>query len=31
VIYEEFVGGHDGLSWRGMLGEGLERLLGNPR
>jgi enterochelin esterase-like enzyme len=31
VIYEEFVGGHDGLGWRGMLGEGLERLLGAPR
>jgi len=31
VIYKEFVGGHDGLGWRGMLGEGLERLLGNPR
>jgi len=28
VIYEEFVSGHDGLGWRGMLGEGLERLLG---
>jgi len=28
VIYQEFVGGHDGLGWRGMLGEGLERLLG---
>ena len=28
VIYQEFVGGHDGLGWRGMLGEGLDRLLG---
>jgi len=31
VTYEEFVGGHDGLGWRGMLAEGLQRLLGNPR
>ena len=31
VIYQEFVGGHDGLSWPGMLGEGLQRLLGNAR
>jgi enterochelin esterase family protein len=29
VIYQEFVGGHDGLSWRGMLAEGLQRLLGD--
>jgi enterochelin esterase family protein len=28
VIFEEFVGGHDGLGWRGMLGEGLIRLRG---
>jgi enterochelin esterase-like enzyme len=31
VIYHEFVGGHDGLSWPGMLAEGLQRLLGDAR
>jgi enterochelin esterase family protein len=31
VIYQEFVGGHDGLSWVGMLGEGLQRLLESAR
>jgi len=31
VIYQEFVGGHDGLSWPGMLAEGLQRLLGDAR
>jgi enterochelin esterase family protein len=28
VQYEEFVGGHDGLSWRGMLANSLIALLG---
>jgi len=28
VHYEQFVGGHDGLSWRGSLGNGLIALLG---
>jgi enterochelin esterase family protein len=28
VQYEQFVGGHDGLSWRGMLANGLIALLG---
>lgn len=28
VRYEQFVGGHDGLSWRGMLADGLIKLLG---
>lgn len=29
VTYEQFVGGHDGLSWRGMLADGLIALLGS--
>jgi enterochelin esterase family protein len=29
VSYEQFVGGHDGLSWRGVLAEGLIALLGS--
>jgi enterochelin esterase-like enzyme len=28
VHYQQFVGGHDGLSWRGALAEGLINLLG---
>ena len=28
VHYQQFVGGHDGLSWRGGLGDGLITLLG---
>jgi|ERR1051326_3605544 enterochelin esterase family protein len=28
VHYQQFVGGHDGLSWRGMLADGLIALLG---
>ena len=28
VHYEQFVGGHDGLSWRGALADGLINLLG---
>ena len=28
VHYQQFVGGHDGLSWRGMLADGLITLLG---
>jgi enterochelin esterase family protein len=28
VHYEQFVGGHDGLSWRGALADGLIALLG---
>ena len=28
VQYQQFVGGHDGLSWRGVLGDGLIALLG---
>jgi enterochelin esterase family protein len=28
VDYQQFVGGHDGLSWRGMLADGLIALLG---
>ena len=28
VHYQQFVGGHDGLSWRGGFGEGLIHLLG---
>ena len=28
VHYEQFVGGHDGLSWRGRLADGLIALLG---
>ncbi len=30
VQYQQFVGGHDGLSWRGLLADGLIALLG-PR
>lgn len=29
VHYQQFVGGHDGLSWRGMLADGLIALLGS--
>jgi len=29
VRYQQFVGGHDGLSWRGVLADGLIALLGN--
>ena len=29
VRYQQFVGGHDGLSWRGALGDGLITLLGS--
>ena len=29
VRYHQFVGGHDGLSWRGALGDGLIALLGS--
>jgi enterochelin esterase family protein len=28
VHYQQFVGGHDGLSWRGTLADGLITLLG---
>ena len=31
VRYEQFVGGHDGLSWRGSLADGLIALLGSAR
>jgi enterochelin esterase family protein len=34
VHYQQFVGGHDGLSWRGMLADALIALIGtspNPR
>jgi enterochelin esterase family protein len=31
VHYNEFYGGHDFLSWRGSLADGLIALLGNPR
>jgi enterochelin esterase-like enzyme len=30
VHYQQFVGGHDGLSWRGALADGLIDLLGAP-
>jgi enterochelin esterase family protein len=30
VHYQQFVGGHDGLSWRGTLADGLISLLGDP-
>jgi enterochelin esterase-like enzyme len=30
VHYQQFVGGHDGLSWRGTLADGLIALLGAP-
>ena len=30
VHYQQFVGGHDGVSWRGLLADGLMVLLG-PR
>jgi enterochelin esterase family protein len=29
VHYQEFNGGHDGLSWRGTLADGLILLMGN--
>jgi len=29
VHYQEFNGGHDGLSWRGTLADGLLLLMGN--
>ncbi len=29
VHYQQFVGGHDGVSWRGVLADGLIALLGN--
>ena len=29
VHYQQFVGGHDGLSWRGTLADGLMVLLGH--
>jgi enterochelin esterase family protein len=29
VQYQQFIGGHDGLSWRGALGDGLIALLGS--
>ena len=29
VQYQQFVGGHDGLSWRGLLADGLMALLGD--
>jgi enterochelin esterase family protein len=29
VHYQQFVGGHDGLSWRGTLADGLIALLGS--
>ena len=29
VHYQQFVGGHDGLSWRGILADGLMTLLGS--
>jgi enterochelin esterase family protein len=29
VHYQEFNGGHDGLSWRGTLADGLVFLMGN--
>ena len=29
VQYQQFVGGHDGLSWRGTLADGLIALLGS--
>jgi enterochelin esterase-like enzyme len=28
VIYQQFVGGHDGLSWPGVMADGLQSLLG---
>jgi enterochelin esterase-like enzyme len=31
VGYEQFVGGHDGLSWPGAMANGIESLLGNAR
>lgn len=31
VIYKQFVGGHDGLTWPGMLADGLQVLLGDSR
>ena len=29
VRYQQFVGGHDGMSWRGLLADGLIELMGN--
>jgi enterochelin esterase-like enzyme len=31
VDYQQFVGGHDYLSWRGTFADGLVDLLGKPR
>jgi enterochelin esterase family protein len=31
VHYQQFVGGHDGLSWRGTLADGLIALLGSKQ
>jgi len=31
VRYQQFVGGHDGLSWRGVLADGLIALLGSHK
>jgi enterochelin esterase family protein len=31
VQYQQFVGGHDGLSWPGALAEGLIALLGSGK
>ncbi|HEX6597741.1 MAG TPA: alpha/beta hydrolase-fold protein [Gemmatimonadaceae bacterium] len=31
VVYEQFVGGHDGLSWPGVMANGLQQLLGASR
>jgi enterochelin esterase-like enzyme len=31
VIYQQFVGGHDGLSWPGVMADGLQSLLGASR
>ena len=31
VVFQQFVGGHDDLSWRGVMGDGLQALLGRSR